>query len=90
MKDIIAAGLVLATASLLPAAPAHAFVVIGNGGQYDIPRPPDTHQGQWYTSPQGCSYSRAKAPGYRTTWHLILNPHHIGQPNAKPRCPAML
>ncbi|MEB8387762.1 hypothetical protein OO012_11015 [Rhodobacteraceae bacterium KMM 6894] len=48
--------------------------------------PPASHQGQWYTTPDGCSYSRAKAPGYAVQWVLILNPHHIGQPNAGRHC----
>ena len=52
--------------------------------------PPESYQGQWYTAPNGCSYSRTKAPGYATTWVLILNPHHIGQPNAGPHCQTVL
>ena len=54
------------------------------------PKPPANYQGQWYTTPGGCSYSRAQAPGYPVTWHLILNPHHIGKPAAKPSCPHSL
>lgn len=53
-------------------------------------RPPETYQGQWYTAPNGCSYSRAQAPGYPPSWHLILNPHHIGQKPAHAGCAAML
>ncbi|WP_050929617.1 hypothetical protein [Aestuariivita boseongensis] len=53
-------------------------------------RPPETFQGQWYTAPNGCSYSRAQAPGYPPTWHLILNPHHIGGKPAHAGCAAML
>ena len=53
-------------------------------------RPPETFQGQWFTAPNGCSYSRAQAPGYPPSWHLILNPHHIGQKPAHSRCAAML
>lgn len=53
--------------------------------------PPPGHVGQWWTDPSNqCSYSRAQAPGYSPTWHLILNPHHIGQPNAHSGCPVML
>ena len=53
-------------------------------------RPPETFKGQWYTAPNGCSYSRAQAPGYPASWHLILNPHHIGQKPAHADCAAML
>ncbi len=53
-------------------------------------RPPESFQGQWYTAPNGCSYSRAQAPGYPPSWHLILNPHHIGQKPAHSGCAAML
>lgn len=54
------------------------------------PRPPETYQGQWYTTPAKCSYSRAQAPGYPVHWVLIINPHHIGQPNAHRKCPPRL
>lgn len=90
MKRLIAAAMVLAAGSLSVAGPAEAFVLKPKRGEFNIPRPPESYQGQWYVTPQGCSYSRAKAPGYRTTWHLIINPHHIGQPNARRGCPAML
>ena len=45
---------------------------------------------QWITTPDGCSYSRTQAPGYPVQWILILNPHHIGQPNAHVRCKPVL
>lgn len=54
------------------------------------PRPPASYAEQWYTTSGGCSYSRAQAPGYPVTWHLILNPHHIGQPNAHSGCPVQI
>ncbi|QDC08445.1 hypothetical protein FHY55_03935 [Oceanicola sp. D3] len=54
------------------------------------PRPPAGYQGQWYTTPAGCSYSKAQAPGEPVKWYLILNPHHIGKPNAKKSCPSRL
>ena len=47
-------------------------------------------QGQTWVSPQGCTYSRAQAPGYPATWHLILNGADIGLTNAHRRCPGML
>lgn len=90
MKNLIAAGIVVAAAGIFAAGQASAFIAIGKRGAFDIPRPPDSFQGQWYVTPQGCSYSRGKAPGYRPTWHLILNPHHIGQPPAKAKCPGVL
>lgn len=54
------------------------------------PAPPSSYLGQWYTTPDGCSYSRAQAPGYPPMWVLILNPHHIGQPPAGPHCATLL
>jgi hypothetical protein len=47
-------------------------------------------QGDYYTTPDGCTYRRAQAPGYPPAWYLILNPHHIGKPNAHRRCKGML
>ncbi len=67
------------------ASAAHA-----EGKKVHGPRPPATFTGQWYTTPDGCSYSRAQAPGYPPSWHLIANPHHIGQPAAGAHCPTML
>lgn len=52
--------------------------------------PPDSYQGQWFTTPDGCSYSRAKAPGYATMWVLIMNPHHIGQPAPGRHCETII
>lgn len=49
-----------------------------------------TGGGQWRTLSSGCSYSRAQAPGYAPTWHLIVNPTKMGLP-ARPRnCKPML
>lgn len=84
MKRFHAAAGVLAMTVLI-ASPA-----LGAGAAPKLPMPPEGFQGQWFTTPNGCSYSRAKAPGYPTSWHLILNPHHIGQPPAKRSCPAVL
>lgn len=47
-------------------------------------------QGQWYTAPNGCSYSRTQAPGQAPVWMLIKNPHHIGGKNAHRGCPSMI
>lgn len=60
-----------------------------NGGSVHA-APPASYQGQWFTTADGCSYSRAQASGYAPTWHLIVNPHHIGQPAPHRGCPVML
>lgn len=75
-----------ALALVLATTPAQAFGV----SKRSATPPPASHQGQWYTTPDGCSYSRAKAPGYAVQWVLILNPHHIGQPSAGRHCQASL
>jgi hypothetical protein len=54
------------------------------------PMPPSSFGGQWYVTPAGCSYSRAQAPGYNVTWHLILNGAHVGLTDATRDCPVML
>ncbi|WP_397542807.1 hypothetical protein [Roseovarius salis] len=82
--------LVTFAAAMAVAGQAAAFVLSPRGEDGHHPRPPEGYSGQWYTTPGGCSYSRARAPGYRVTWHLIINPHHIGQPPAKASCPPML
>lgn len=58
-----------------------------NGGHKRVyNRPPASYKGQWFTTSDGCSYSRANPPGGVSTWYLIQNPHHIGQPNAHWDC----
>ena len=52
--------------------------------------PAATYTNQHWISPQGCSYSRAEAPGYAPTWHLILNGSHVGLTDAKAKCPIMM
>eukprot|EP00903_Cladosiphon_okamuranus_P018459 g16982.t1 len=62
-------------------------------GTYKAPQVPASvqqHGSQWITTADGCSYSRTQAPGYPVQWVLILNPHHIGKPNAHAKCPPML
>ncbi|SIO10250.1 hypothetical protein [Vannielia litorea] len=82
----------LATISAIALAAALAFSGSASafGKSRSNPRPPAGYQGQWYTTPAGCSYSRAQAPGEPVKWYLILNPHHIGQPNARKGCPTRL
>lgn len=41
---------------------------------------------QTYTTPEGCTYTRAQAPGYPATWHLIINPERVGLPTPTIRC----
>lgn len=83
-KLALIAGLALSQAAFVA---QHAQA---NGASKLHPRPPAGYQGQWYTTPGKCSYSRAQAPGYAVQWVLILNPHHIGQPAATRKCPARL
>ncbi len=49
-----------------------------------------SNDGQWQTLSNGCSYSRAQAPGYAPTWHLIVNPQNVGLPTAPRKCKPML
>ncbi|MEO1138792.1 MAG: hypothetical protein AAFW87_04975 [Pseudomonadota bacterium] len=42
--------------------------------------PPAGHQGQWWTHPRGCEYSRAGRPG-ETVWYLIINTAKRGCPS---------
>lgn len=45
--------------------------------------PPDGYEGQWWTHPSGCEYSRAGRPG-EIVWYVIVN--SIG----RKRCPVMI
>jgi hypothetical protein len=49
-------------------------------------RPSASFKGQWFTTQNGCSYSRANPPGGKPVWYLIQNPHHLGQPKAHSGC----
>ncbi|MGH1577326.1 hypothetical protein [Planktotalea sp.] len=83
MKTPIAAALFASAISLAPAA-LHAQETLYN------PNPTFAQAGQWYTAPNGCSYSRTQAPGQPVQWMLILNPHHIGGRNATSGCASIL
>jgi len=37
--------------------------------------PPNGYQGQWWTSPDNCEYSRSGRPG-EIVWYLIINTSH--------------
>lgn len=43
-------------------------------------QPPTDHQGQWWTHPLGCEYSRAGLPG-ETVWYIIVNTMRDGCPH---------
>ncbi|MRU14453.1 hypothetical protein FDP25_03305 [Roseovarius sp. A21] len=43
-------------------------------------RPAADHQGQWWTHPLGCEYSRAGLPG-ETVWYIIVNTMRNGCPH---------
>ena len=45
-------------------------------------KPPANFQGQWWTHPNGCQYSRAGRPG-EVVWFLIVN-------TAKKGCPTYI
>lgn len=70
-KSLFKATLLVAV-SVLPAVPAIAAVA----------KPPANYQGQWWTHPLGCEYSRAGRPG-ETMWFLIIN-------TAKKGCPTYI
>ena len=72
---------------------ADAGPLFGSGaprgdGHHASPAP--GYSGQVYVTPDGCTYSRAQATGYRPTWHLILNGAAAGLTDAHRRCPSML
>ena len=52
--------------------------------------PASGFQGEFYTTPDNCTYRRIQAPGYAARWILIVNPHHIGKPAAHRGCSGML
>lgn len=78
----------IAMVSALAVAAALAFngAAVAFGKVPSKLRPPAGYQGQWFTTTSGCSYSRAQAPGEPVKWYLILNPHHIGKPDAHKGC----
>ena len=54
------------------------------------PAPQGVDTGQWFTTPDGCTYSRVGPPGAEPRWIIVKNPRHIGRPNAHRGCKAML
>lgn len=49
-----------------------------------------TPQGDYMTTPEGCTYRRTQAPGQPVRWIIVLNPHHIGKSVSPGRCKGML
>ncbi|KMK67486.1 hypothetical protein [Puniceibacterium sp. IMCC21224] len=39
-----------------------------------------------YVTSDNCSYRKTQAPGHPPMWILIVNPHHLGLPNAHRGC----
>jgi hypothetical protein len=93
MKKILIAALML-SASAASADISKTFGTARNpnivGATSGNPHPGWDYKGQHYVTPAGCSYSRAQAPGYHPTWHLILNGAHVGLTNAHKGCPMHL
>ncbi|MBU2961552.1 hypothetical protein KO516_12120 [Citreicella sp. C3M06] len=73
-----------------PLAHADSPALSSQGNQRAQPMPASGPAGQIWISPEGCAYSRAQAPGYAPTWHLILNGHLAGGVAAKRSCPGMI
>ncbi len=78
-------GLVLGVvaALVLPSGAVASQSAKGTLVEYSSPLlPPSQFNGQWWTSPDNCRYSRAGRPG-ETVWYLIVN-------NAHTKCPSRL
>ncbi|WP_088623097.1 hypothetical protein [Oceanicola sp. 22II-s10i] len=79
--------------ALLAATPATALQTaqaVSMRGKEGYTPPPDSVTTPYFTTDDGCTYRRAQAPGFRPTWHLIINPHHLGKPRARRGCPGSL
>ena len=69
--------------SLVKTVAAAAFVIVPAAeavAATAVVKPPASHQGQWWTHPLGCEYSRAGRPG-ETMWFLIVNTRKKGCPS---------
>ncbi|WP_305972513.1 MULTISPECIES: hypothetical protein [unclassified Mameliella] len=62
---------------------AQAQPFVGTQG-YAVP------QGDYMTTPDGCTYRRTQAPGQPVRWIIVLNPHHLGKDGSPSRCKGML
>ena len=94
MKSFTKAALI-ATATLI-ALPAQADIsdMFGRATNPDRSKaavaPPAGHDSDWWISANGCTYSRAQAPGYAPTWHLVVNGAHAGMTDAHFDCAHMI
>lgn len=95
-KHISLASLVTIAALSLSACGGSSSDISDNFGRASNPNkigrsdgPPAGYDDQWWVSPDGCSYSRAQAPGYAPTWHLMLNAAHVGLTDAHRGCATM-
>ncbi|WP_299613867.1 hypothetical protein [uncultured Tateyamaria sp.] len=67
---------------IIKTAVAAAFVVVPAveaTASTAVVKPSASYQGQWWTHPLGCEYSRAGRPG-ETMWFLIVNTRKKGCP----------
>ena len=60
-------------------AAALALVAFAGPATAQNVKPPVNYQGQWWTHPNGCTYSRAGRPG-ETMWFLQINTAADGCP----------
>ncbi|EAR52822.1 hypothetical protein OG2516_10181 [Oceanicola granulosus HTCC2516] len=90
LKSSLAIAATLAIAAFAAPAVAQSTGMMPAGTGYEA-GPPASYTARSWTNPaNGCSYSRAHAPGYAPTWHLIMNGAHAGLTNARRSCPFML
>lgn len=79
-KSLLAAtiAVVTLTGTALAAPNSHDVTIVRDNGVM----PSDRYDGQWWTHPKGCDYSRAGRPG-ETVWYLIIN-------TVRPGCPTYI
>lgn len=90
MLERTIAAMALATAGVGMPATADA----GSAAASSMAKSPSTVEnspfGQWHTTQDNCTYSRTQAPGHPPQWYLVLNPHHLGKPDAHAGCPTRI
>jgi hypothetical protein len=82
----------LATISLTPTQeiPAQKDLILSQAQPFISTQGAAVQNGNYMTTPQGCTYRKTQAPGYPARWILVLNPHHIGKPNSPRNCKGMM